>query len=147
MQVKSVTAVVRLLFNLVIVLAVFHNGELMERVCGPFTLAPAPRVHLMTLIIVLEVVRVFYFLLAAALEQVPFLKSGVAWVKSLTSLKYILILVLKCLLIFEETHRRKYYLHTLLLELSIVMVAVVLDCFRRENVPSIPYRFQRQANC
>jgi hypothetical protein len=74
MQVKSVTAVVRLLFNLVIVLAMFHNGELMERVCGPFTLAPAPRVHLLTLIIVLEVIRVFYLHLASALERVPYLK-------------------------------------------------------------------------
>jgi hypothetical protein len=127
MQVKPITALVRLLFNCVIIVAVFYNPDLMELICGPFTLAPSHRTHLLRFIIFIEVLRVFYFLFANLLAKLP----AVHFMKSLCSVKYILLFLLKTALIFEETHRKKYYLHTLLLELSIIIVAVLLDCFRK----------------
>jgi len=111
MQAKPITALVRLLFNCVIIIAVFYNDSLMELICGPFTLSPSSRVHLLRFIILVEVIRIFYFLFANLLEKLP----AIHFVKSLCSVKYIILLLLKGILIFEETHRKKYYLHTLLL--------------------------------
>ena len=48
--------------------------------------------------------------------------------------KYIIILGFKVLLIFDEAHRKKFYLHTFLLEGSIICIALLLDYFGQSNV-------------
>jgi hypothetical protein len=40
----------------------------------------------------------------------------------------------KICLIFDEAHRKKFYLHTCLLEGAIIVSAVIFDCFNKENV-------------
>ena len=49
-QFKPKTIVARLLANLAIIYSVFYNPELMEKVCGPFTLPISHKHHLLIVI-------------------------------------------------------------------------------------------------
>lgn len=59
-QFKPKTIVARLLTNLAIIYSVFYNPDLMEKVCGPFTLPISHKHHLLIVIALMEVIRVVY---------------------------------------------------------------------------------------
>lgn len=97
LQLKLITALIRLLLNGVIIFAIFYNQDLMLSICGPFTLPPLERTHLLKLIIPLEILRVGYSLLLHLLPKISAIQS----IKSLCSLKYILLLILKTAIFLE----------------------------------------------
>jgi hypothetical protein len=99
--------VTRMMLNIVIIYAVFTNGELMENVCGPFTLPIASKWHLFNLICLMELLRICGPSIVGKLWKKHHSQYLVA--------KYIIILGFKILLIFDEAHRKKFYLHTFLL--------------------------------
>lgn len=68
-QFKPKTIVARLLANLSIIYSVFYNPELMEKVCGPFTLPISHKHHLLIVIALMEVFRIVYCNLIALLRS------------------------------------------------------------------------------
>jgi len=60
LQTKPKTQIVRLLLNCAIILSVFKNSDLMEHICGPFTLPIVRKDYLISYIILVEVIRIFY---------------------------------------------------------------------------------------
>ena len=103
----------------------------MEHICGPFTLPISNKEHLIFYIIFVEIARVCYKLLAGLAGKLPLLKWLPGYFGELLIIKYLLILVLKIVLIFEEQHRKKFYLHSFLLEGIILTTAVLFDCMQR----------------
>lgn len=133
-QFKPKTIIARLLVNLSIIYSVFENPELMEKVCGPFTLPIAHKRHLILIISFMELVRIVYEIVISKLQDLGILRNGKLDIGEFLTVKYILILLVKIWLVFDESHRKKFYLHTCLLEGAIICSAVLLDCFNRENV-------------
>ena len=60
--------------------------------------------------------------------------------------KYIFILTLKIFLIFEEHHRKKFYLHSFILEAIIIITAILFDCMQKQNVPHRLIRSKKLEN-
>ena len=119
----------------------------MYEICGPFTLPLQPKVHLLTLILLMETFRIYFPKAVDIARRVPLLKSWAHLAQEFISIKYALVLLLKITLIFENDHRKKFYLHTLLLEGTIMIMCIVLDCFHRTNVPLPGYRLQKRGSC
>lgn len=133
-QLKPKTELTRLLLNSAIVISIFKNPELMEHICGPFTFPIVEKEHLIVYIIAVEVVRVCYRMLAGVSAKLPVLKWMPGYVGDMLTVKYLFVLVLKIVLIFEEQHRKKFYLHSFLLEGVILATAILFDCTHRDNV-------------
>lgn len=68
------------------------------------------------------------------LGRLPFLRWLPDYFGELLIVKYFLVLLVKIILIFEEEHRKKFYLHSFLLEGIILLTAVLFDCMQRTNV-------------
>jgi hypothetical protein len=133
-QFKPKTIVARLFINLSIIYSIFENPELMELVCGPFTLPIAHKHHLIWIICLMEFLRIVYSSIVRQLQLWGVFENGKMGVSGFLTTKYIIILFVKIWLIFDESHRKKFYLHTCLLEGAIICAAVLFDCFNKENV-------------
>jgi hypothetical protein len=63
----------------------------------------------------LELVRVLFQPLVNMLRWLPGLRALPRNVGELLIVKYVLVLLMKFMLIFDESHRKKFYLHSFLL--------------------------------
>ena len=106
----------------------------MEYICGPFTLSIAQKEHLIFYVIFLEIIRIGYRLIAHLLSKTPFLNWLPSYLPDMLIAKYLFVFVLKFFLIFEEEHRKKFYLHSFLQEAIILIAAVLFDCLQKQNV-------------
>lgn len=84
----------------------------------------------------IEVVRITYKGLLNLANRLPFLRWIPSYLEDLLTVKYLLVLALKIFLIFEDEHRKKFYLHSFLLEGIILLTAILFDCLQKQNVPS-----------
>jgi hypothetical protein len=100
LQFKPKTEVARLLLNSVIAAALFWNPELMEEICGPFTLPVASKQYLLPYIICLEIFRICFKLGAHWISRLPFLKWLPPYFPDLLIVKYLIVLLFKVFLIF-----------------------------------------------
>lgn len=78
--------------------------------------------------------RIGFGWVSEVLIRVPVVKMVGKQVKELLSVKYALVLLLKFWLMFEEYHRKKFYLHSFLLEGLILLAAVIFDVTQSQNV-------------
>lgn len=115
LQLKPKTEIARLLINSVIAAAIFWNPDLMEDICGPFTLSIRSKHHLLPYIICIEVIRICFKMVAHTLSRLPFFRWMPSSLPDLLIVKYFIVLLFKVVLIFEESHRKKFYLHSFLL--------------------------------
>lgn len=72
LQTKPLTELIRLALNSAIIISVFKNPDLMEHICGPFTLPIFNKDYLIAYIIFVEIVRVGYKWLCNILGRFPF---------------------------------------------------------------------------
>ena len=114
--------------------ALFFNPELMQCICGPFTLPLSTKSSLFFYVFWVEAVRVLFQPLAALAARLDWLKWVTRHFLGLLVVKYLIVLMLKFLLIFEDSHRKKFYLHSFLLEGTIILAAVLFDVIQRHNV-------------
>jgi hypothetical protein len=99
-----------------LIAAVFFNPELMELICGPFTLAPISKgVFMFIYIILLEVFKIFYSHLVNGLSIMKLSQSFTTLLQTSYTVKYLIILGFKILIVAYETQRKKYYIHSLLI--------------------------------
>ena len=131
LQTKPMTEIIRLALNSAIIISVFKNPGLMEDICGPFTLPVYQKDYLISYIILVEVVRVGYKWFCNLLGRLPFLKMVPSFVSDLLISKYACILMLKFFLIFEDEHRKKFYLHSFILEIIIIGTTTLFDCLQK----------------
>lgn len=103
----------------------------MEKVCGPFTIPISNKQHLILIIAIMELLRILYSMVVGQLQAWGMLKRVKLGIAEFLTTKYLLILLVKIFLIFDEAHRKKFYLHTCLLEGSIIFSAVIFDCFNK----------------
>lgn len=75
-QFKPKTTVARLIANLAIIYSAFENPELMEKVCGPFTLPILGKHHLIIIIAFMELLRIVYSNVVGRLQAWSILKKG-----------------------------------------------------------------------
>jgi hypothetical protein len=115
LQLKPKTEITRLLLNAVIMVSIFKNPELMEEICGPFTLPIAEKEHLLLYILLVEVLRVGYKGVVRVAGKVLRVSWLPGYFSGLLIVKYLLVLIVKIFLIFEEQHRKRFYLHSFLL--------------------------------
>ncbi len=106
----------------------------MEKVCGPFTLPISSKRHLILIICVMEMLRIVYFSVVSQLQAWGIIKKDKLGITDFLTTKYLIILFVKIWLIFDEAHRKKFYLHTCLLEGAIIFAAILFDCCNKENV-------------
>ena len=78
--------------------------------------------------------RIGFGWVSEVLIRVPVVKMVGKQVKELLSVKYALALLHKFWLMFEEYHRKKFYLHSFLLEGLILLAAVIFDVTQSQNV-------------
>lgn len=102
LQFKPKTEVARLIINSVIAATVFWNPDLMEDICGPFTLSVTSKQHLLPYIICIEIIRISFKLVAHGLGRLPLFKWLPTSFPDLLFVKYFVILLFKVVLIFEE---------------------------------------------
>lgn len=100
-QFKPKTIIARLFVNLAIIYSVFENPDLMEKVCGPFTLPISHKYHLLIVIIAMEVIRIIYSNLVAMLRGWGILQKEKYVLADMLTTKYIIILIIKIWLIFD----------------------------------------------
>lgn len=68
--------------------------------------------------------------------HLPLLKWIPSYLTNLLIIKYILVLLLKVFVILDEEHRKKFYLHSFLLEGVILVMAILFDCIQKPSVNS-----------
>ncbi len=74
-QFKPKTIAARLIANISIIFSVFENPELMEKVCGPFTLPVLNKSHLILVICIMEIIRIIYEPVVSKLQSWGILKK------------------------------------------------------------------------
>lgn len=133
-QLKPKSWLIRIVINSAIITALFYNQELMEYITGPFTRPISNKKNLLLYLIFLELVRVLFQPLLSLLGYFGLLNWVVRHTNELLVVKYLVVLMLKFFLIFEQSHRKKFYLHSFLLEGLIILIALLFDIIQKHNV-------------
>ena len=138
---QMLVSLARLVFHIYIYFHIFHQNNLVAKLCGPLTIDPDE--SFLYIIIFIELVQCFYPLLSKFFELTRMRKLGLELKKSSLSSKYIFILCLKLMIIFGTLHRWKYYLHVIFLELIIFGANQLIDSFGSSQVALGLYRYAK----
>lgn len=100
-QFKPKTIIARLLANLAIIYSVFYNPDLMEKVCGPFTLPISHKHHLLLVIALMEVFRIVYSNLIELLRNWGVIQKEKYMLLEMLTTKYMFLFIIKIWFIFD----------------------------------------------
>ena len=110
---RLLTSIIRLSLSIAVFYSFFHDPGLDTQICGPLAI-PIDNSFFYAVVLI-EIFRIFYPLIFKVAEKIYSPYSFQVKLTKIYFWKYLLVLMLKMLIIFGQTHRWKYYLHTAIL--------------------------------
>ena len=110
---RLLTSTIRLMLSFGAFYSFFNDPGLNAQICGPLAI-PIDQ-SFFGIVIGIEALRIFYPVIFKIAENIYSPSSFQVKLTKNYFLKYLLVLILKLLIIFGQTHRWKYYIHVFIL--------------------------------
>lgn len=127
-----ITSSLKAFLNIAILSTIFYDFGFLDVLCGPMAIPSDP--NLFFRISLIEFFNSQYALLGIFVENTN-RRSYIRKLLESYSFKYLVLFIIKLLfIVFTQSHRSKYYIHTLLIEISIISVCFFFDLSSNKNV-------------